>query len=149
MAAGRNAVPGAWGLGQGKHWGADLALACVTDAGLIQPFTHAHEWQAYVVGLAGLLQGVPRLPPFSSPAFNSQHPACPSSLACVQMKMPQLMPQAEAFLLQLAQGVDGRLHPYHARVIGELPLQVPALQAEWFLAKICLGVRPVCFWPGR
>lgn len=65
------------------------------------------------------------------------------------MKMPQLMPQAEAFLLQLAQGVDGRLHPYHARVIGELPLQVPALQAEWFLAKICLGVRPVCFWPGR
>ena len=37
------------------------------------------------------------------------------------MKMPQLMPQAEAFLLQLAQGVDGRLHPYHARVIGEAP----------------------------
>ena len=35
------------------------------------------------------------------------------------MKMPQLMPQAEAFLQQLAQGVDGRLHPYHARVIGE------------------------------
>lgn len=35
------------------------------------------------------------------------------------MKMPQLMPQAEAFLQSLQAGVDGRLHPYHARVIGE------------------------------
>ncbi|KAL4434829.1 hypothetical protein ABPG77_005356 [Micractinium sp. CCAP 211/92] len=37
-----------------------------------------------------------------------------------QMKMPQLMPQAEAFLQSLQAGVDGRLHPYHARVIDSL-----------------------------
>lgn len=69
-----------------------------------------------------------------------QLPRPPISLARMQMKMPQLTPQAEAFLQQLAQGVDGRLHPYHARVIGELPLLVPAPQAVWFLAKICCKI---------
>ena len=38
-----------------------------------------------------------------------------------QMKVPQLMPQAEAFLQSLQQGMDGRLHPYHTRVIGARP----------------------------
>ena len=42
-------------------------------------------------------------------------PACPA----LQMKMPQLMPQAEAFLQTLQGGMEGRLHPYHARVIGK------------------------------
>ncbi|PSC73293.1 SET domain-containing [Micractinium conductrix] len=37
-----------------------------------------------------------------------------------QMKVPQLMPQAEAFLQSLQQGMDGRLHPYHTRVIDSL-----------------------------
>lgn len=37
-----------------------------------------------------------------------------------QVKMAQLMPQAEEFLRQLQQGVEGRLHPYHSRIIDSL-----------------------------
>ncbi len=36
-----------------------------------------------------------------------------------QTKMPQLMQQAEAYFRALQMGVDGRLHLYHARIIGK------------------------------
>lgn len=58
------------------------------------------------------------------------------------MKMPQLMPQAEAFLQSLQAGVDGRLHPYHARVIGAPRLSSPRSWPNLFVhLRAMLGGR--------